>query len=37
MSTGARANAGFTVIEVVLAMFLLLVGMTSILGLLSFG
>ena len=29
--------AGFTLIEVVLAMFLLLIGMTSILGLLSFG
>ena len=28
---------GFTIIEVVLAMFILLLGMTSILGLLSFG
>ncbi len=32
-----RARAGFTLIEVVLAMFVLLIGMTSILGLLSFG
>lgn len=31
------ARAGFTLIEVVLAMFVLLIGMTSILGLLSFG
>lgn len=30
-------RAGFTLVEVVLAMFLLLIGMTSILGLLSFG
>ena len=30
-------RAGFTLIEVVLAMFVLLIGMTSILGLLSFG
>jgi len=28
---------GFTIVEVVLAMFILLIGMTSILGLLSFG
>jgi hypothetical protein len=34
--TGAR-EAGFTIVEVVLAMFILLIGMTSILGLLSFG
>ena len=32
-----RARAGFTLIEVVLAMFVLLIGMSSILGLLSFG
>ena len=32
-----RDRAGFTLIEVVLAMFVLLIGMTSILGLLSFG
>jgi hypothetical protein len=32
-----RASAGFTIIEVVLAMGLLLLGMTSVLGLLSFG
>jgi prepilin-type N-terminal cleavage/methylation domain-containing protein len=31
------ARAGFTLIEVVLAMFVLLIGMTSILGLLGFG
>ncbi len=30
-------NDGFTIVEVILAMFILLVGMTSILGLLSFG
>jgi prepilin-type N-terminal cleavage/methylation domain-containing protein len=35
--TGTRAGRGFTLIEVVLAMFVLLIGMTSILGLLSFG
>ncbi len=35
LPTGARA--GFTLVEVVLAMFILLIGMTSILGLLSFG
>ena len=36
---GARRGrrAGFTLVEVVLAMFVLLIGMTSILGLLSFG
>ena len=33
----ANSGAGFTIVEVVLAMFLLLIGMTSILGLLSFG
>ncbi len=33
----ARARAGFTLVEVVLAMFVLLIGMTAILGLLSFG
>ena len=32
-----RRRAGFTLIEVVLALFLLLIGMTSILGMLSFG
>lgn len=32
-----RGRAGFTLVEVVLAMFVLLIGMTSILGLLSFG
>ncbi|MEM7306029.1 MAG: prepilin-type N-terminal cleavage/methylation domain-containing protein [Planctomycetota bacterium] len=30
-------RAGFTIVEVVMAMFILLIGMTSILGLLSFG
>ena len=35
--TAARARDGFTIIEVVLAMFILLLGMTTILGLLSFG
>lgn len=30
-------SGGFTIIEVVLAMFILLIGMTTILGLLSFG
>lgn len=30
-------RGGFTIVEVVLAMFILLIGMTSILGLLSFG
>ena len=33
----ARSRRGFTLIEVVLAMFVLLIGMTTILGLLSFG
>lgn len=33
----ARARAGFTVLEIVLAMSILLIGMASILGLLSFG
>jgi Tfp pilus assembly protein PilE len=32
-----RNDGGFTIVEVILAMFILLVGMTSILGLLSFG
>jgi len=32
-----RSRAGFTLIEVMLAMFVLLIGMTAILGLLSFG
>ncbi len=32
-----RARAGFTLVEVVLSMFVLLIGMISILGLLSFG
>jgi prepilin-type N-terminal cleavage/methylation domain-containing protein len=35
--TPARSRAGFTLIEVLLAMALLLFGMASILGLLSFG
>jgi hypothetical protein len=35
--TGQSSRAGFTLIEVVLAMGLFLLGMTSILGLLSFG
>ena len=30
-------RSGFTIVEVVMAMFILLIGMTSILGLLSFG
>jgi hypothetical protein len=33
----AAGSRGFTLIEVVLAMFVLMIGMTSILGLLSFG
>lgn len=33
----ASCSSGFTLIEVVLAMFVLLIGMTAILGLLSFG
>lgn len=32
-----QSTGGFTLLEVVLAMFILLIGMTSILGLLSFG
>lgn len=32
-----QARSGFTLVEVVMAMFILLIGMTSILGLLSFG
>jgi len=36
-STPAPRTAGFTLIEVVLAMFVLLIGMSAILGLLSFG
>jgi hypothetical protein len=32
-----RRAAGFTLVEVVLAMFVLLIGMTAILGMLSFG
>ena len=32
-----REKGGFTIIEVVLAMFILLIGMTTIIGLLSFG
>ena len=32
-----RARTGFTLVEVVLAMFVLLIGMTTILGLLGFG
>lgn len=36
LRNGGR-RAGFTLVEVVLAMFVLLLGMTSILGLLSFG
>lgn len=37
MKTPARSRAGFTLIEVLLAMALLVFGMASILGLLSFG
>ena len=37
MRTPRKATAGFTIIEVVLAMGILLLGMTSILGMLSFG
>jgi hypothetical protein len=37
LCNGRRARLGFTLIEVVLAMFVLLIGMTSILGLLGFG
>ena len=33
----AHARSGFTIVEVVMAMFILLIGMTSILGLLAFG
>ena len=33
----AKRRGGFTIVEVVMAMFILLIGMTSILGLLSFG
>jgi hypothetical protein len=33
----AHPRAGFTIVEVVMAMFILLIGMTSILGLLTFG
>ena len=36
-SKDAQRRGGFTIIEVVLAMFILLIGMSSILGLLSFG
>ncbi|MAB77974.1 MAG: hypothetical protein CMJ89_01355 [Planctomycetes bacterium] len=36
-SPNGAGSRGFTLIEVVMAMFLLLLGMTSILGLLSFG
>jgi len=32
-----KRNGGFTLVEVVMAMFILLIGMSSILGLLSFG
>ena len=35
--TYSRRASGFTIIEVVLAMFILLLGMTSIIGMLSFG
>ena len=37
MKRVANEQSGFTLIEVVMAMFLLLLGMSSILGLLSFG
>lgn len=37
MSARRHSRAGFTIVEVVLAMGLLLLGMTSVLGLLSFG
>lgn len=33
----ANSRSGFTIVEVVLAMFILLIGMSTILGLLSFG
>ncbi len=36
-AAGKEQRSGFTLIEVVMAMFLLLLGMSSILGLLSFG
>ena len=35
--TSREGRGGFTIVEVVLAMFVLLIGMTTILGLLSFG
>lgn len=34
---GARARRGFTILEVLVAMGILLIGMTAVLGLLSFG
>lgn len=37
MSSRAHFRSGFTIVEVVLAMGLLLLGMTAVLGLLSFG
>ncbi len=37
MKRRPTSASGFTIIEVVLAMFVLLIGMTTILGLLSFG
>lgn len=37
MSARTRSRDGFTIVEVVLAMGLLLLGMTAVLGLLSFG
>jgi Tfp pilus assembly protein PilE len=36
-NSSRRARGGFTIVEVIVAMFILLIGMTSILGLLSFG
>jgi hypothetical protein len=36
-AAGAKRRSGFTIMEVVLAMFILLMGMTTIIGLLSFG
>ena len=37
MSARTHSRSGFTIVEVVLAMGLLLLGMTAVLGLLSFG
>ena len=37
LRTRPESESGFTIIEVVMAMFILLIGMTSLLGLLTFG